>query len=218
MRNGARSNDAVSPVVGVMLMLVVTIIIAAVVSAFAGGLGSSQKTTAQATISGTYSQSNGMTISHTGGDSVALSSVNFMTTPSEMMGTDAAKFAWIINKTIILDPANSNSAVYSLTSGTYNTTSFKPGDSFVVKAINCSDYAAAGTTAAWGASKDPNDPPGVNANARILWSDASGKLGKSKYFAAYAFGYPNNIGKYFYLDLVDKTGSVIARTKVTITK
>ena len=33
-----RGEEAVSPVVGVMLMLVVTIIIAAVVSAFAGGL------------------------------------------------------------------------------------------------------------------------------------------------------------------------------------
>lgn len=32
------SDEAVSPVVGVMLMLVVTIIIAAVVSGFAGGL------------------------------------------------------------------------------------------------------------------------------------------------------------------------------------
>ncbi len=39
-------DEAVSPVVGVMLMLVVTIIIAAVVSAFAGGLfgGNNQKT------------------------------------------------------------------------------------------------------------------------------------------------------------------------------
>jgi FlaG/FlaF family flagellin (archaellin) len=37
------ADDAVSPVVGVMLMLVVTIIIAAVVSAFAGGLASEQK-------------------------------------------------------------------------------------------------------------------------------------------------------------------------------
>lgn len=36
-------DSAVSPVVGVMLMLVVTIIIAAVVSAYAGGLSSSQK-------------------------------------------------------------------------------------------------------------------------------------------------------------------------------
>lgn len=42
--------DGVSPVVGVMLMLVVTIIIAAVVSAFAGGLGGTQQKTPQASI------------------------------------------------------------------------------------------------------------------------------------------------------------------------
>jgi FlaG/FlaF family flagellin (archaellin) len=39
-RKYVNKDEAVSPVVGVMLMLVVTIIIAAVVSAFAGGLGS----------------------------------------------------------------------------------------------------------------------------------------------------------------------------------
>ncbi len=38
MKHMAKKDDAVSPVVGVMLMLVVTIIIAAVVSGFAGGL------------------------------------------------------------------------------------------------------------------------------------------------------------------------------------
>lgn len=42
--------DAVSPVVGVMLMLVVTIIIAAVVSAFAGGVGGDRSKTPQATL------------------------------------------------------------------------------------------------------------------------------------------------------------------------
>jgi FlaG/FlaF family flagellin (archaellin) len=41
---------AVSPVVGVMLMLVVTIIIAAVVSAFAGGMGADTKKAPQASI------------------------------------------------------------------------------------------------------------------------------------------------------------------------
>ena len=41
--SGKSREDAVSPVVGVMLMLVVTIIIAAVVSAFAGGLSSGTK-------------------------------------------------------------------------------------------------------------------------------------------------------------------------------
>ena len=43
MQNRGSNERAVSPVVGVMLMLVVTIIIAAVVSAFAGGLGGSQQ-------------------------------------------------------------------------------------------------------------------------------------------------------------------------------
>lgn len=45
-RKNREREDAVSPVVGVMLMLVVTIIIAAVVSAFSGGLigGNNQKT------------------------------------------------------------------------------------------------------------------------------------------------------------------------------
>ncbi len=42
--------DAVSPVVGVMLMLVVTIIIAAVVSGFAGGLASGTKAAPSASI------------------------------------------------------------------------------------------------------------------------------------------------------------------------
>lgn len=45
-----KNERAVSPVVGVMLMLVVTIIIAAVVSAFAGGLGAGTKATPQAAI------------------------------------------------------------------------------------------------------------------------------------------------------------------------
>jgi FlaG/FlaF family flagellin (archaellin) len=45
-----RNENAVSPVVGVMLMLVVTIIIAAVVSAFAGGLAGTTETPPQASI------------------------------------------------------------------------------------------------------------------------------------------------------------------------
>ena len=44
------SDHAVSPVVGVMLMLVVTIIIAAVVSAFAGGLATGKEKAPQASI------------------------------------------------------------------------------------------------------------------------------------------------------------------------
>jgi len=49
-KNKEQKEDAVSPVVGVMLMLVVTIIIAAVVSGFAGGLVGSQEKAPQASI------------------------------------------------------------------------------------------------------------------------------------------------------------------------
>jgi archaeal type IV pilus assembly protein PilA len=60
---------AVSPVVGVMLMLVVTIIIAAVVSAFAGGMGGGAKTAPQASImakSFEVKYANNMTVDATG--------------------------------------------------------------------------------------------------------------------------------------------------------
>lgn len=71
-----QGNDrAVSPVVGVMLMLVVVIIIAAIVSGFAGGLMSSNSKVPQATIQGTYSASAGILMMfHAGGDE--LSTVN----------------------------------------------------------------------------------------------------------------------------------------------
>lgn len=52
--------NAVSPVVGVMLMLVVTIIIAALVSAFAGGLGTTTEAKPMITFSAEYGQHNGL--------------------------------------------------------------------------------------------------------------------------------------------------------------
>ena len=74
-------DDAVSPVVGVMLMLVVTIIIAAVVAAFAGGLVGDTKKTPTAAFdvkiyNGTYPDMNGvstlymMTITQIAGDNL----------------------------------------------------------------------------------------------------------------------------------------------------
>lgn len=220
-----RSYDAVSPVVGVMLMLVVTIIIAAVVSAFAGGLGSSQKSVGQMSISGTYSQANGMTLTDTGGDTIPLSSINFMTTPSEMFGTDAGKFAWVINKTIIIDPSSGN-PIYNATSGLYSTRAFKPGDTFKINLANCTDYwngdfNSTPWATSYGANSKSNwtvltSSPGVNENARVNW--ASDNAAKVSYLSGYAFSNPANAGMYFYLDVVDTSGKVLARAKVPITK
>lgn len=226
MRRYTRSNDAVSPVVGVMLMLVVTIIIAAVVSAFAGGVSSSEKKIPTVSIKGTYSQANGMTLTHAGGDTVSLMDVNFMTTPSETMGTDASKFAWLINKSIIYNPATStDQPVWNSTSGIYSTKIFRPGDTFVINQTSCSDYWAGdinstpwALTYGYGQGSSGwailTSNPGVNQNARVNWAGD----GKSNYFGAYAFGNPDNIGQHFYLDLVNSAGSIITRAEITITK
>ena len=46
----SNKEDAVSPVIGVMLMLVVTIVIAAVVAAFASGMGADVEATPTAVL------------------------------------------------------------------------------------------------------------------------------------------------------------------------
>lgn len=200
--------DAVSPVVGVMLMLVVTIIIAAVVSAFAGGLADSQDKPPQLNLEATYSQADGMTITHSGGDPVALANVEFMTTPSDLFGADAKKFAWIIDKSIINNTVSGDSIIDSDT-GFYTTSALVAGDAVIIDQENCIDWFA---TAA-----ERNYPdPGVNGGVRV-YGGPSDYLDKLAYFGSYAFSNPDNIGKYFYLDLVDPSGSIITRTRVTIT-
>jgi hypothetical protein len=80
---GKSRDDGVSPVVGVMLMLVVTIIIAAVVSAFAGGVGSTQSKTPQASIAiktGYVSDGNfDISFEHLGGDPILTKDCKFIT-------------------------------------------------------------------------------------------------------------------------------------------
>ena len=71
-----KEESAVSPVVGVMLMLVVTIIIAAVVSGFAGGLGGGTGKAPQASIDCTVDIVHYQFIfEHKGGDAFALKDV-----------------------------------------------------------------------------------------------------------------------------------------------
>ncbi len=77
-----QNEHAVSPVIGVMLMIVVTIIIAAIVAAFAGGMGSDQKKTPNAVFivqsvdTSTETGHNGtVTFQQTGGDELALNEI-----------------------------------------------------------------------------------------------------------------------------------------------
>lgn len=113
---GIELEQAVSPVVGVMLMLVVTIIIAAVVSAFAGGLATGKEKAPQASLE-THIQLNGgmsgtdpsMTIKHLGGDPINTRNTKLVT-------------SWA-NGTGIYHVASTVAAVYNATSATYDQSS-----------------------------------------------------------------------------------------------
>lgn len=92
-----RKEDAVSPVVGVMLMLVVTIIIAAIVSGFAGGLAGDTKAAPVTSIDVGFMQDDGgmgpthvewkMVFEHLSGDAIPTKDIEIITYYSLSNGT-----------------------------------------------------------------------------------------------------------------------------------
>ena len=79
MSNTVLSDHGVSPVVGVMLMLVVTIIIAAVVSAFAGGLSQSTGKAPQLSIGAEAHNGSYILIDFKGGDPINSGAITVRT-------------------------------------------------------------------------------------------------------------------------------------------
>jgi flagellin-like protein len=75
-------DDAVSPVIGVILMVAITVILAAVIGTFVLGLGDQvQNTTPQASFTFDYTQETGtssdeLVVTHEGGDSIPSSELN----------------------------------------------------------------------------------------------------------------------------------------------
>ena len=89
-------DDAVSPVVGVMLMLVVTIIIAATVAVFATGIGSDMDTIPVAQVSATYSQNGTLDITHIYGDVIDFAEVDVIVSPSAGFKTGYRNQVWTV--------------------------------------------------------------------------------------------------------------------------
>ena len=140
------NENAVSPVVGVMLMLVVVIIIAAVVSAYAGGAVGGVKKVPQATITGKFSISNGLEIIHAGGDGLATADTVFIIRDGSMFGPNLEqKTAQVLNTSLI---ANSKGQYLNTGTGTLGFSSFMSGDSLYIDGFNATC---------------PNLQPGVNA-------------------------------------------------------
>ena len=91
-KHTSKKEDAVSPIVGVMLMLVATIIVAAVVAAFAGGIAGDTEASPNIIISGTYSQTSGLALKHVSGDSI--SGVDIYVRPDEGFSSGYHKYSW----------------------------------------------------------------------------------------------------------------------------
>ncbi len=198
--------DAVSPVVAVMLMLVVTIIIAAVVSAFAGGLASGSDKSSSMMIQGDYSQASGLRLTNIGGDTGVTSELSFVLKPSKDFGS-YGMLAWeFTNKTLIyvVPPAENVTQVgtstdqraelkkkvwqykYSATSSMISTgyTTFGPGDTIYVH-------------------------PGAIANLQ-------GTTDSGSPYNYYGFNNPDHIGKSITVQMMEN-GKAIAETNVKIT-
>ena len=163
-----KNESAVSPVVGVMLMLVVTIIIAAIVSAFAGGAVGGTSKAPQATIQ-EYSQSKGMTITHSGGDAIPLGTTTVYVRPTKSFGASADKYSWQINKTVI----------YSNQTQTWaNSRVFLPGDTASISQANLT-YVQQRPDGTLGDFTDPtigfDNPNSIGLSFVMEFQDASGK-------------------------------------------
>lgn len=116
-------DDAVSPVVGVMLMLVVTIIIAAVVSAFAGGLAETEHKAPQMTLGAEAHEMDYILIEHLGGDPIDTSSITVRTfIPSGTFADMNKEVDDWVNQTY----CPTNDYLYNSTS--YSWAVFQPGD------------------------------------------------------------------------------------------
>lgn len=199
-------DSAVSPVVGVMLMLVVTIIIAAIVSGYAGGLAKSQTKAPQATIQGTFSVTSGLKIIHAGGDAIPTSGMTITVKNGPTFGPNLeAMSSNILN---LQNVTNSAGTPIQWSDGGYNITSFNSGDTFYVNITNVDPMLFQPTVApSSGYSFD---------GTHYVWTTSTGS---GKYpFWKLCFVNQDNIGKTFYLDVNDKaTGALISRAVIPIT-
>ena len=194
------NEHAVSPVVGVMLMLVVVIIIAAVVSAFAGGAVSGVKKAPQAQISGKYSIATGLQISHNGGDALPTNQLIFQLHDGPTFGQGLDQLtSQLISKQIIY---NSKGDPMQFTDMGYNFTSFNPGDVLFIRATDttCNAFQS-------GIAPDATKP--------ALW-DGYTYTGTKDTMWALCIRNNNNVGKIFSLDVMDTQGNMIARTDVAV--
>jgi FlaG/FlaF family flagellin (archaellin) len=194
--------NGVSPVIGVMLMLVVTIIVAAVVSGFAGGMMQTKEPAPQASISASYSQYNGLTMTHVAGDSIETRDVRLYLRPSDEFGRGQDLYGeLLINQACVSDAYGSY--WIDANRGTYGVMSWRPGETMYV--IGGEDIVNSGIV-------DKTDwPPCFSSSVS---GGAMGNNTKGCYLTS--LNNQVNIGKTVTLEVVQSDGQVIASADMTI--
>ena len=147
---------AVSPVVGVMLMLVVTIIIAAVVSAFSGGMAQTTSKTPQINIGLEAHNDDSIYIDHTGGDTISGDTVIIKTYIPSGIFKDVSHQVNLNNVTYL--PTGTKGISY---------TTIQPGDKVKI------DWADAFATSSYGGYMAPSVGEPVNIE---IYDSGSGKV------------------------------------------
>ncbi|WP_227132312.1 type IV pilin [Halorubellus salinus] len=86
LKNLLSDEDAVSPVIGVILMVAITVILAAVIGAFVLGIGGSQEQAPQASF--TFADNSGIEVTHQGGDSIDVGQIKIVSGSDSAEGFD----------------------------------------------------------------------------------------------------------------------------------
>ena len=160
-KRSQKKEDAVSPVIGVMLMLVLTIVIAGLVAAFAGGLFTTVEKPTQAVFKvnsainslpdtdktnaqpdGDTKVNNGIQFRHTGGDTVYLEDITVqLKTDSAEMGINFATKQGASRAKAETIKSMSHPTYFYM--GGVEYTELNAGDSFTILADNWYDSTAA---------------------------------------------------------------------------
>lgn len=107
-----KRDKGVSPVIGVLLMLTLTLIIAAIVNSYAGGLVNTEEKPPSVTLQATFHQmqndkgNSSLLITHLSGDTLPVSEVSIILKPSRTFDGDAENKFKEINKAKITENRN----------------------------------------------------------------------------------------------------------------
>ena len=202
-KHTSKKEDAVSPIVGVMLMLVATIVVAAVVAAFAGGIAGDTEASPNVIITGTYSQTDGLMIKHTSGDSV--SGVDIYVRPDQGFSSANYKYSWKVGSI-------SESSVWSAgETKTYVATKIQP----MTAGAPDSQYNSTSTKYPVTELQYTVTVGGNTYNTTKISATSNEQSHHDGRSSGFGFNHPNNVGKTMIVEL-HKDGRIIASTPVKI--